>query len=310
MEKKKFNKYFLLLIGLLISVSSFSQTDPMFTLYFQNMQIFNPAYAGSWKAIGFTAVNRLQWLGIQGHPSTQTFSVQAPINSERVGLGFNLIHDRIGMEKRLTVNLDYSYRIRLTQNSSLRLGIKGGFINYSNPLPFYTTYDPGDPNYLLDINSKFLPNIGIGAYLSTPRSYLGVSVPKLIESKYSTASNEHYTIQDYREFYASGGTVFDIIEDVKFKPSFIVKVAEGSPFQFDVSANFLFKEKFWLGTMYRSGDAAGIIAQWIFNQKLRIGYAYDFTTTDLRYYQKGVHEVMISYELKYSRHRYVSPRYF
>jgi type IX secretion system PorP/SprF family membrane protein len=192
--------------------------------------------------------------------------------------------------------------------TSLRLGVKGGFTNYSNPLPLYSTYEPGDPAYFQEIRSRFMPNFGIGAFLTNERTYLGLSVPWLIETRFIPGQN--YTFVDYRQLYLSGGTVWGLTQDIKFKPAFITKIAEREPFQYDLSANFLFKEKFWLGGMYRSGDAVGVNAQWIFNEKLRIGYAYDFTTSDLQNYQNGVHEVMISYELSSFRKRYVSPRYF
>ena len=90
----------------------------------------------------------------------------------------------------------------------------------------------------------------------------------------------------------------------------MTKAVAGSPFQYDLSANFLIAEKFWVGAMYRSGDAVGFNAQWIINKKLRFGYAYDITTTDLQNYSKGVHEVMITYELVLAKRLYISPRYF
>jgi type IX secretion system PorP/SprF family membrane protein len=272
------------------------------------MQTINPAYAGTWQTIGFMAISRLQWVGIDGHPSTQTFSIQTPFSSENVGVGMNIVHDKIGMENRMLFNLDYSYRISMGDHTSLRFGIKGGFTNYSNPLPFYTTYDPGDPNFMTDVHNKFMPNVGVGAFLSSERAYLGVSVPRLVESKFNVSSSENFTLTDYRQLYASGGLVFNLSRDIKFKPTFISKIVEEAPFQYDVSANFLFAEKFWLGAMYRSGDAVGVIAQWIFQNRFRIGYSADFTTTEVRKYHKGVHEIMLSYEIDW--HRFISPRYF
>lgn len=305
---KRFRNIILSLIGLFSSFNSFSQSDPMYTQYYFNMQTINPAYAGSWQSMGFTALTRLQWLGIKGHPSTQTFSFQAPINEENMGIGMNIVNDKIGLEKRLFVNLDYSYRLIIQENTFLRFGIKGGFTNYSNPLPFYKTYDPNDPNYMLEVKNKFMPNVGVGAFLSSDIIYFGISVPKLIESKFSNTSNENYTVTDYRQIYASGGWVYEVSSNVKFKPAFLTKIAKGSPLQYDLSANFLLNEKFWLGAMYRSGDAVGVIAQWIIKDQFRIGYAMDFTTTGIRKYQKGVHEIMVSYEIK--KNKLISPRYF
>jgi type IX secretion system PorP/SprF family membrane protein len=254
------------------------------------------------------ALTRLQWLGVEKHPNTQTFSVQSPFRSENMGLGFNLVNDKIGLEKRIIFNMDYSYRLKLKEDLFLRFGIKGGFTNYSNPLPFYSTYDPNDPNYMLEVSNKLMPNVGVGTFLSTSRYYLGVSVPGLVQSKFSITSNENFTITDYRQIYITGGRIFDLSTDVKFKPTLMTKIMKGSPFQYDLSANFLLKDKFWLGTMYRSGDAFGVMAQWIFKDSFRVGYTIDFTTTNIRKYQKGVHEIMVSYEIKWNKD--IPPRYF
>ncbi len=119
---------------------------------------------------------------------------------------------------------------------------------------------------------------------------------------------EDAVFQDLRHFYLIGGVVFDLSRSVKFKPTVFTRVVGGAPVQYDISANFLFAEKFWLGAMYRSGDAVGVVAQWIYKNKFRVGYATDFTITDLRNYHGGTHEIMLSYEIDWSR--FVSPRYF
>ena len=306
--KRIIKRTVILLMALSAYLTSVGQQDPMYTQYIFNMQTINPAYAGTWQTVGFLAISRLQWLGIEGHPSTQTFSMQTPFKSENVGIGFNIVHDKIGLENRLLFNIDYSYRLSLSENTSLRFGIKGGFTNYSNPLPFYTTYDNSDPNFMSEVKNKLMPNVGVGAFLSSTRAYLGVSVPKLVESKFNVTSSENFTVTDFRQFYVSGGLVFDLSGDIKFKPTFLTKLVEGAPFQYDISANFLICEKFWLGAMYRSGDAVGVIAQWIFQNRFRIGYSADFTTTDVRNYHKGVHEIMVSYEIDWQK--FISPRYF
>ena len=296
------------IIILYSSLFAEGQQDPMYTQYIFNMQTMNPAYAGTWQTIGFMALTRLQWVGIDGAPTTQTFSLQTPFKSENVGLGLNIVHDKIGMENRLLFNIDYSYRVNLSDNTSLRFGIKGGFTNYSNPLGLYTTYEKGDPNFQMDVNNRFMPNVGVGVFLYSNRAYLGLSVPKLVEARFKDTDNNFTTLTELRQIYAAGGMVFDLSNDVKFKPSFIAIAAEGVPLQYDLSANFLFNEKLWLGAMYRSGDAVGVVVQWIFQNRFRIGYSADFTTTDIRKYQRGVHEIMVSYEIDW--HKFISPRYF
>lgn len=293
------------------SLLSFGQQDPMYTQYIFNLQTVNPAYAGYWQTMGVTLLSRHQWVGLDGHPTTQTFSFQTPLKSENVGVGLNAVVDKIGYEKRLVLNLDYSYKIELSERTALRFGLKGGFTNYSNNLPAYEQYDnQNDPAFQYAVENKFMPNLGVGLFLSSPRYYLSLSLPQILENDYhSDVSNFSTTSQD-RHLFFGGGMIFNVSDNIKFKPNFMTKTVKGSPFEYDLSANFLFSEKLWLGGMYRSGDALGAIAQWVFNKSLRIGYAYDFTTSDLRNYHNGVHEIMISYEFNISKRIIVSPRYF
>ncbi|MBN1819722.1 MAG: type IX secretion system membrane protein PorP/SprF [Prolixibacteraceae bacterium] len=301
-----------ILISLLSMVySGFAQQDPGYTQYMFNQQTVNPAYVGTWESIGFMALTRKQWVGFEGAPSTQTLAFQTPLQKENVGLGLTVVNDQIGKEKRFSLAADYSYKVKLTNDISLRLGMKGGFTNYSHDLTQYQLDSQNTPDqmYQGEIDQKFMPNVGIGAFLHSKKFYLGFSVPKLIQNEFK--DNENFsTYAEMRHFFLTGAYVFDLNESIKFKPTFLTKAAIGSPVQLDLSANFLLKEKFWLGAMYRTGDSFGFIAQWVFDKKLRIGYAIDFTTTNLRNYHDGVHEIMVSYELNFLKTRVASPRYF
>ena len=299
----------MMILGVL---SAKGQQDPMYTQYIFNLQTINPAYVGFWQTMGITVLSRNQWVGLNGHPTTQTFSFQTPLRSQNVGLGLNIVLDKVGLEKRLSVNADYSYQILLSDITSLRFGIKGGFTNYSHNLTEYVQYPDilADPRFQTNIESKFMPNVGLGLFLSSKRYYLSLSLPEIIKNSYQSNVNNYSTKSEAQHLFFAGGLLFDLSENVKFKPTFMTKAVFGSPIQYDLSANFLLAEKFWVGGMYRSGDAVGAIVQWIFNKKLRFGYAYDFTTTDLRNYHQGVHEVMISYEFVYAKRVIISPRYF
>ena len=299
----------LMIMGAMLSKG---QQDPMYTQYIFNLQTVNPAYVGYWQTMGLTAISRHQWVGLNGHPTTQTFSFQTPLRSEKAGIGLNLVLDKVGLEKRLTVSFDYSYEVLLSEYTSLRFGLKGGFTNYSHNLTEYEQYEDNqsDPLFQAVIDNKFMPNFGIGMFLSAPEYFLSLSLPGIIENSYQSNVNNYSTKSELRHLFFAGGMMFDLSDIVKFKPTFMTKTVIGSPFEFDLSANFLIADKFWIGGMYRSGDAIGLIAQWIFNNKMRLGYAYDFTTSDLKNYNNGVHEVMISYEFVHAKRRTISPRYF
>lgn len=302
----------LVTLMVLTALIASGQQDPMYSQYIFNLQTVNPAYAGTWKTIGFMGIIRHQWVGIAGHPSTQTFSVQSPLKSQNVGIGFNIVHDQVGLTSTISANFDYAYQISLSDQTSLRFGIKGGFTNFSNNLPDYIQYPDGisDPIFQTSIDNKFMPNIGVGLYLNSPRYFLSLSLPKIIENSFQSNVNNFCTKSELRHFFFAGGLIFNLSESVKFKPTFMTQTVTGAPFLYDLSANFLFFERLWLGGMYRSGDAISAMAQWIINRNLRIGYAHDFTTTDLKNYHQGVHEIMLSYEFVTIKRLFISPRYF
>jgi type IX secretion system PorP/SprF family membrane protein len=296
----------------IIANASFAQQDPMYTQYLFNTQTINPAYTGTWESLSFMVLGRQQWAGWDGAPQTYTFSMQAPMNNERVALGLNVISDKVFKEKRFGLYADYSYRVKVSEQSNLRMGLKAGFTNYSNNLQEYELL-PGvnDPMFQGDLSNKFIPNFGVGLFLSSQKYYVGLSVPKMLHSEVEGDNINNFSVQaELRHYFLEGGLVFDLGEDVKFKPTFLTKATWGAPVQFDFTANFLLKEKLWLGAMYRTRAAYGFIAQWIFADKLRVGYAIDFSTTNLQNYHNGTHEIMVSYELKTLKELVVSPRYF
>ncbi|WP_167619961.1 type IX secretion system membrane protein PorP/SprF [Maribellus sediminis] len=305
-------------LGILaIVVAAFSanaQQDPMYTQYMFNTQTINPAYAGTWESVGFMALGRHQWTGWDGAPETYTFSLQAPLKNERVALGFDVISDKVGLEKKFYLFADYSYLVPIGEKTNLRLGLKGGFTNYSNNLQEYDIVDPGDPNFVGEINNAFKPNFGVGAFLYSKKAYVGFSIPKVVNTTFENDMKNFSVEGELRHYFLIAGAVFDLGENVKFKPTMLTKASftseTGTPVQFDLTGNFLIKEKLWLGAMYRTGSSYGFIAQWIFAEKLRIGYAIDFSTNNLKEHNNGTHEVMVSYELRFKKENVISPRYF
>jgi type IX secretion system PorP/SprF family membrane protein len=307
-----------ILLMVAAGLTSKAQQDPMYTQYMFNTQTINPAYAGTWEALSFMTLARQQWAGLEGAPQTYTFSMQAPLKNERVALGLNLISDKVGLEKRFYVFADYSYLLPINEGMKLRLGLKGGFTNYSNNLSEYQTNAPNsgivDPAFQGEIDQKLAPNFGIGSFLYGKKYYVGFSIPKIINSSFENNYNNLSVSAELRHYFLIAGLVFDLGENLKFKPTMLAKATftseSGAPAELDLTASFLIKDKFWLGAMYRTGDSFGFIAQWIIDKKLRIGYSYDYTTTALQNFHSGSHEIMVSYELRFLKEMFASPRYF
>lgn len=289
-----------------------AQQDPMYTQYNFNTQLINPAYTGSWDRMGFVVLGRHQWVGMAGAPSTYTLSMQSPVKNNNMALGLNVVNDRLGLEKRLMISGDYSYRLELSEETFLRLGLTAGVTNYQNNLSEYTMY-PGDaPDHMFqgEINVRFMPNFGVGAFMYSDKYYMGLSLPRILQNEFRNNYNNFSTFSSMRHFYFHGGYVFDLSQDVRFKPTMLVKATLGAPVELDLTGNFLLRERIWLGAMLRTFDSYGFIAQWIIDRQLRFGYSIDFTTTRLRHHHQGTHEVMVSYEIGTPRRKWSTPRMF
>lgn len=288
------------------------QHEPIFSQYMFNMQAVNPAYAGIWDRTGFTALVRKQWIGVENAPLTQMLSLYSPVKNQYAGLGLNIVSDRFAKEERLGIFLDYAYELRISQKTSLRLGMKTGFMNYKNLLSQYQTSPDMqyDPAFQFDVEIKFMPNVGIGAFLYSDNYYLGFAMPRMIENDFGENRNNYSTLFEQRFFYTMAGYVLALNDVLKCKPTAMLSVNPWKTFNYELSVNFLIHEKLWMGAVYRSKDAVCFVSQWLINSNLRIGYAMDITITDISRQQYGTYEFMLSYDLDLFKRRKYMSRYF
>ncbi|MEH6406067.1 MAG: type IX secretion system membrane protein PorP/SprF [Leeuwenhoekiella sp.] len=301
----------------LFSVSLFGQQDPEYTQYMYNMSVINPAYATDNEGImNLGALYRAQWAGIDGAPQTSMFFAHTPIN-DRVELGLDIVHDEIGdIVKETNLFGDFAYKLPVSENAHLSLGLKAGATFFStdfNNLQLSSGSSSTDPAFAENINRTFA-NIGIGAYYFTDHYYVGLSTPNLLTGKHI---EDRDGIQGFGKeavhYFLTGGYVFDINQNVKLKPSFMTRAVTGAPVTVDVNANVLLYEKLEAGLGYRLGDAVTAMANFKIQPGLRVGYAYDYTVSNLGKYSNGSHEIMILFDLnilgftpKYMK----SPRFF
>ena len=298
------------LLILIVSISSgmFAQQDAQFTQYMYNTININPAYAGSRGVMSIFALHRTQWVGMDGAPITNAFSVNTPIGNRGVGIGVSILNDKIGPTNENNFSVDFSYTVKTSETYKLSFGLKATANLFSLDPNKLNPQHQGDPS-LQGFDNEFNPNIGAGVYWHSDKSYIGLSVPSFIETtRYS--DNEVAINQEKLNFYLIGGYVFDLSSMLKFKPAVLTKIVAGAPLQVDVSANFMYNEKFVLGGAYRWDAAFSAMAGFQVTDGIYIGYAYDMDTTQLRNYNNGSHEFFLRFELRSSQNKIVSPRFF
>jgi type IX secretion system PorP/SprF family membrane protein len=293
---------------LLTSIVSYGQQDAQFTQYMYNTINVNPAYAGSRGALSVFALHRAQWVGLDGAPVTNSVSVNTPFNGSNLGLGVSLINDRIGPTQENTLSVDLSYSIQTSETFKLSFGMKATANIFNIDVAKLAPKDVGDPSFQ-SMQNKFSPNIGAGLYFHSDKAYLGFSIPNFIESKRYDA-NEVAIFKEKINYYLIAGYVFDLDEFTKFKPALLTKMVTGAPLQLDVSANFMFMEKFTVGVAYRWSASLSAMAGFQVTDGMYIGYGYDHETTKLRNYNSGSHEIFLRYDLFRNVNKMNTPRFF
>ena len=307
----KFIKHNIIAIALLSCTVGVAQQLPQFTQYMYNTISINPAYAGSREALSIVGLHRSQWVGFKGGPITQTLSIHTPLRNDRVGVGLSFIEDDLGPENFTYLYGDFSYAIPTGTTGKLAFGIKGGFTQYSLDPEFLNDPTIVNDNFFKGFANRWTPNIGLGVYWSTNRVYFGLSTPRVLNTDKNT--EEGFEALDRLSYYFTGGGVIDLSKTFKFKPAFLVKATNGAPISFDLTANFLYNEKFWLGGSYRINEqtaAIGGIADFQVSRQLRVGYAYEKPISDIARYTTGTHEILLMYEFKFLNSKLKSPRYF
>jgi type IX secretion system PorP/SprF family membrane protein len=309
--KKKILKIALAVIVLISTKSLFGQQEPQYSQYMFNMMSVNPAYTGTREALNALMISRWQWVGLEGAPRSHTFALHTPIKDKRIGVGASIIADNIGPVSNTYINLNYSHRFNITEQIKISLGLKGGIYNYYLGLSDLALNEQ-DNSFTEDYKKNFQPNLGTGAYMYTKEYYVGISIPKLIKTKLEEIeSSTDIKSELKRHFFVTGGYIFDVHDDWKIKPSVLGKMVEGAPPSLDITAQALYKNKIWMGTTYRIGDALAFLFEIQATRQLIVGYSFDYTLSDMGNMSSGTHEILISFDFAgFSNDKVKSPRYF
>lgn len=288
-----------------------AQQEPMYSQYMFNMLNINPAYAGSRGVLTATALYRDQWVGIDGAPKTTSIGFDMPVKEKKIGLGFQLYDDKLGIERTTGLNASYAFRIQLTGSGTLSLGLQAGLLNYRANYSEVRTFQPNDPAFNQNI-SGILPSAAAGIYYNSDKFYLGISTPALLKTKISYDNQADISSVSGRDLhlYLASGFVTRLNNDLVLKPSILVKAVSGAPVEFDLNANLWIQNILSFGFSYRTGDAYVGMAELQLSRQLRFGYAYDKTFSNLGQLNNGTHELMLRMEFGSGNGKIASPRYF
>ena len=353
-QAERTNRFFLwmlLFLGSICCQQAYGQQEPQYTNYMFNTLAFNPAYAGTKEYLSVRALHRDQWYNFggglsnassDGRPITQAFSIHGNL-LDKIGLGVNIVNDRIGARGATSLDIAYAYRIDFGKGK-ISLGIQAGIMNWRADWSQLSFKDPQstDNAFAGENPNLWLPNVGAGVYYYNDQFYVGASIPRLASISLrsdSTRTDVRRWARVYQHLYLTVGGIMPVNGNIDFKPALIIKsvglfgdfLQKGdqirtvaAPTSFDVNASFLFYDKMWLGTSFRSAIAAFIkkndtyssvasvnaFMGYQFSEGMRIGFAYDYPLTPINNYTVGSFEIMLGWDFIKKIDKVAHPRYF
>jgi len=306
----RYAAFALVVMACMLSFASYAQQDPMYSMYMFNGLSVNPAYAGSRERPTALALYRHQWAGFEGAPKTAVLTGHSPLLNNKIGIGGGIVSDNISVFNNIRIQTSYAYRIKFKKHGRLAIGMSVELNNYRARWSDLTLNDYNDQAFTSSKESIISPNFGAGVYYYTDRFYLGASIPHFLNSGLRddfTVEGTDMIARQWKHYFYTMGAVFDLGKSVKLKPSLLFKYVRNAPFEADINAAILVKEAFWLGAGYRTGDAVVFMTEYFFTKGIRIGYAYDYTVSELNDYNSGTHEIMVGYEFIH-KFTYLTPR--
>lgn len=283
-------KNILIIAIFFVAIQSYGQQDPLYTQYYNNFSLINPAYSGSHNVFTATADIRSQWVGEAGGPETQTLSLHGPVG-KNVGLGLSIVNDNVYVLNETHVFADFAYSIEASENATLAFGLKAGgsFLN----VDLMSLGIENDALFSENLN-EFNPNIGAGVFYYTDKFYASVSTVNILNNKHYVRSRTVVSSASKDMiFYISSGYAFDIADEFKLKPSVMLRAVNGSPLSTDISASILWSDKLEFGISHRLDESISGMFQLLLTDNLKMGYTYDATISNLSNYNNGAHEFTI-----------------
>lgn len=306
----KMKKY---IIGLLLAFTAFtdgfSQQDALYSQYMFNPFMINPAYAGSRNATSAVLLFREQWLGIEGAPSTQTFSIHSPFQKNKMALGLNISNDQIGPTRNTGGFLTYAYHLTMPKGK-LSMALRGGVYNSRLDQSLLNYQDQTDRFIGSNYVNAISPSFDFGLYYYTNKFYAGFSATHLTQNNFiydGLPEDANFDLK--RHYMLATGYAWEINRNTVFKPSVLIKYVENAPINIDVNASVLLKKVFWLGLSYRSAGSLVFITEYNIAEFIRLGYSYDLVTSRLKKFSGATHELFVGFDVNFRKVKSVSPRY-
>ncbi len=317
-----------------------AQQKPQYTQYILNNYIINPALTGIDQYIDVKAGTRQQWVGLENAPKTNYFTAHMPIGNTddwasatsygmvgenplgksykwdytasepHHGIGLTAVSDKAGPLDNTTVNLTYAYHLGIAPRVNLAVGVGLG----ANRMSFNTSdVKLEDPSDVAIANkgtvSTIKPDVNFGVWLYSAEYFVGASVQQLLPQKTDLSGNSNpNTGKTVPHAFVTAGYCFWLTDDITIVPSVMFKYVNPTPLSLDINTKVAFKNKVWLGGTYRKNNSYAGMLGFNLSSLLNVGYAYDFTTSELNTVSRGSHEIVLGFTFN-NHYRVTNPSF-
>ncbi|MFP4059531.1 MAG: type IX secretion system membrane protein PorP/SprF [bacterium] len=291
MKKLLITSMVLIFIG-----KAFSQQIPIYTQYMFNPFVLNPALAGTHNYYQIRSNHRFQWAGITDPPVTNSISIYGPHGSRDMDMGYGgyVLSDITGPTSKTAAYGSYGYNLPVTDEIRLSMGVSAGIMQYKIDLTkvAFSNEDPVD----MGVQSFFLPDASVGLFLYSTNFHVGFSAVQLINNKLKVGEDPTGLSKLKSHFYLTGGYKYFLDRDWAVEPTIIFKKVSPVPLQMDINAKVIYQNMAWGGLSFRTGDAISVLAGYVYDKKIYLGFSYDIGITAIRSYNSGTYELMIGYQ--------------
>ena len=284
----------LLLIACSFLQAARAQQLPQFSQYNSQDYLYDPAVAGSRPWFEIRSAHRNQWVGIQDAPRTFVLSATSPLGTN-MGLGGYIFTDNVGPSRRTGMQLSYAYHLKINNKIKLGMGLSFGMLQFLIDGSKIQFHDPDEPLMDDQLRGSLMPDATFGLYLYHEKWWFGATAPQLLRNRvWFYDENDQSLSKLAAHYYAMGGYRIPIGQDLKLEPSFLLKYVDPVPPKVDLTATLRYRDMVWIGATYRTEDAISLMVGYWMKKTFQFGYSYDLTTTNLRNYTSGTHEVMLA----------------
>lgn len=324
----KSSKTWLVICFILPAFGVKAQQNAQFSQYIFNGLYINPASAGVKEDFYLHSFYRSQWTGVTGAPQSLSIAADGTVNDGRVGLGLLLAKDKVGAQSTTAAYANYAYRLQLGYQGDqyLSFGLGAGVVQSGIDGNKLNVGDSGDNSIPVGYQSTILPDARAGVLYTSKSFFAGFSADNLV-AKYLNRDKSLTVPIPQPHFYLTAGTLLFLNDDIKIKPSFLLKNASGSATSLDLNTFLVLGDKTWIGGTYRTNinvlsksyngasfqGASALVAQVEFfaTSKLRIGYAFDYSMSAFSGFSNGSHEISLGIFLtKKANQNFATSSYF